>query len=81
MENLYVEPLNEKSLETEQYREYDFQGRIYKIENPVKLYNRTNGTTHRVVDKDGVVHCLPAPGHLGCVLRWKTKDEKVPVNF
>lgn len=28
-------------------------------------------TTHRVTGSDGVVHCLPAPGNNGCVLRWK----------
>jgi hypothetical protein len=80
--NIEVDPLmNERNIETEEYREYDFQNRVYRINNPVKLYIRPKGTTHRILDKDGVIHCVPAPGHLGCVLRWKTKDQNVPVNF
>lgn len=55
----------------EEWREYDFAGRIYRIEQPVRIYLRPGGTTHRVEDRAGVVHCVPAPGHHGCVLRWK----------
>lgn len=73
--------MTDTPLTTEAYREYDFGGRVYKIENPQKLYMRVGGTTHRVVDSEGVVHCLPAPGVNGCVLRWKTKDTATPVNF
>jgi hypothetical protein len=63
----------------EQWREYDFGGRSYRIDNPDSLYVGT--TTHRVVDSQGVVHCLPAPGTNGCVLRWKSVDESKPVAF
>ncbi len=73
--------LKESSLATEAYREYDFGGRTYRINDPKSLFIRVGGTTHRVVDKDGVVHCVPAPGNNGCVLRWKNKNTKVPVNF
>ncbi len=73
--------LNEKDITTELYREYDFSGRVYRIDNPVKLFYRNGGTTHRVVGKDDVVHCVPAPGVDGCVLRWVNKDKAVPVNF
>jgi hypothetical protein len=38
-------------------------------------------TTHRVVDGAGVVHCVPNVGKNGCVLRWKSKDAKHPVDF
>lgn len=55
---------------TEKWREYDFGGRTYRIDNPVTLFFRKAGTTHRVVDSNGIVHCVPAPGHFGCVLRW-----------
>lgn len=61
--------------------EYDFGGRVYRIGNPVELYTRPGGTTHRVVDSAGVVHCVPAPGIFGCVLRWQTKDLNNPVQF
>ena len=31
--------------------------------------------------EDGVVHCVPAPGQNGCVLRWATRNRKKPVDF
>ena len=68
-------------LTTEAYREYDFGGRVYRIEAPITLFYRPGGTTHRVVTAEGVVHCIPAPGVGGCVLRWQNKDTSVPVNF
>jgi hypothetical protein len=55
----------------EEWREYDFQGRVYRIEQPVLVQWRSDGITHRVTDAQGIVHCVPAPGHHGCVLRWK----------
>jgi len=55
----------------EDWREYDFNGRIYRIEKPVSVQFRPGGTTHRVVDSDGIVHSVPAPGAGDCVLRWK----------
>lgn len=73
----------EKSLEDEEFREYEYcdQGssRIYRIDNPVTLF--VGATTHRVVDKTGLVHCLPAPGRFACVLRWKPRDASNPVAF
>lgn len=71
--------MDAKDLSKEMAREYDFGGRIYRIENPVSLYIGT--TTHRVLDAAGVVHCVPAPGELGCVLRWFPKDTSAPVQF
>lgn len=61
------------SLRDEQYREYDFGGRVYRINKPKDVYFRIGGTTHRVVDSVGIVHCVPAPGISGCILRWKIK--------
>jgi hypothetical protein len=75
-----VEPCD---ISAEAYREYDFifgdEARLYRIDNPVSLYIGTS--THRVVDGEGVVHCIPAPGHFGCVLRWKPKPGNGPVQF
>ena len=68
-------------LSKELWREYDFGGREYRIADPVELYARPGGTTHRVVDKEGTVHCCPAPGQHGCVLRWKPRDSGEPVQF
>ena len=55
----------------EEWREYDFGGRVYTIAAPVSVQFRPGGETHRVTDSAGVVHCVPAPGVNGCVLRWK----------
>lgn len=67
------------SLRAESIREYDFGGRVYQIIYPQKLYIGT--TTHRVVDSKGIVHCVPAPGQQGCVLRWYPRDKTKPVQF
>ena len=71
--------MESKDLTSEQYREYDFQGRVYRIDSPVSLFVGT--TTHRVVDVSGVVHCVPSPGISGCVLRWQPKSASSPVQF
>jgi hypothetical protein len=57
----------------EEWREYEFNGREkpYRIDKPVSVEFRPDSTTHRVTDSGGIVHCVPAPGHHGCVLRWK----------
>jgi hypothetical protein len=75
--------LNPGDLTDELWREYDFPGREkpYRIETPRALYVRPGGTTHRVVDSQGVVHCVPAPGQSGCVLRWMPRDGSKPVAF
>lgn len=65
--------LTKGNLRSEQWREYDFGGRVYRITAPRTLYTRPNGTTHRVVDAKGLVHCVPAPGVNGCVLRWQNR--------
>lgn len=68
-----------KDITKEQWREYDFGGRVYRIDGPVSLYVGT--ATHRVLDASGTVHCVPSPGEHGCVLRWKPKDATDPVQF
>ena len=83
--------LKEFDISHELWREYDFFGgikdstgeimRIYRINNPQKLFIRDGGKTHRVVDDKGVAHCVPTVGFLGCVLRWKNPDGEKPVNF
>ena len=63
------------------WREYDFSGRVYRIVRPQTLWMREGGSTHRVVDGDGIVHLVPAPGVSGCVVRWKKEDGYAPVDF
>lgn len=85
-----------KCIEDELYREYEFDevrqnkdgnlvrtGKriVYKIDNPVFLYLRPGGTTHRIVDDLGVAHCVPSIGIMGCVVRWRNKEGVEPVNF
>jgi hypothetical protein len=76
----------EYDLTDEVWREYEFgdsneHAYTYRIEAPKSLFLVPNGTTHRVLDSEGVVHCVPAVGRLGCVLRWKPKPGKDPVAF
>jgi len=73
--------LQKRNITTELWREYDFGGRVYRIINPKELYYRVGGTTHRVVADDNVVHCVPAPGYCGCILRWQNRDPSKPVEF
>ena len=73
--------LLEFDITCEMWREYLFPQAKYRIDNPVKLFLREGGTTHRVLDSNGVVHCLPAPGFNGCALRWKNREGESPCNF
>ena len=68
-----------RDLSKEEYREYEFGGTTYRVTAPRKLW--IGSTTHRVLDAEGIVHCVPAPGEKGCVLRWKPKDAGEPVQF
>lgn len=72
-------PMEPKDISTELWREYDFGGRVYRIDLPKDLYIGTS--THRVVDITGMVHCVPAVGYHGCVLRWQSKDGGPDVRF
>jgi hypothetical protein len=71
--------MDRKDLTPELWREYDWAGRVYRINNPIALWVGT--TTHRVLDNEDVVHCVPNVGEKGCVLRWQNKDKSEPVNF
>ncbi len=72
-----------RDLSGELWRVYDFQydgpGRIYRIEEPRLLW--VGETTHRVLDAKGIMHLVPAPGHLGCVVQWKPRNAEEPVQF
>lgn len=62
----------------ELWRNYTFSsehGPIeYQIDDPQIVIFRPEGSTHRVVDREGVVHCVPSPGYHGCVLTWQTRE-------
>lgn len=69
----------------EEWREYSWIDPVkkervtYRIEGVKEVYFYNGCTTHRVVDKEGVAHCVPAIGYHGCVLRWKSKKGLPPV--
>lgn len=65
----------------EAYREYAFDGTVYRIDNPKALYYRKAGSTHRILDGNGVVHCVPFGKGTGSVLRWKNREGLDPVQF
>lgn len=65
--------MRSNDLTGEVYREYQFAGQVYRIDSPVKLFYAVGGTTHRVLDAEGVVHCVPTVGERGCILRWKPR--------
>lgn len=73
--------LTAHDISCEEWREYDWVGRVYRIERPVTLYLKSDGTIHRVLDEDGVVHCVPTVGERGCALRWKNKPGHAPAEF
>jgi hypothetical protein len=70
-------------LTDELWREYEFWdgGKMitYRIVSPERLVVGT--TTHRVLDLQGVVHCVPNIGRYGCVLRWKVKPGRPAIAF
>lgn len=79
--------LIEMDISKELWREYDWaepvsgQRRVYRIEKPVKVLFYRGCTTHRVIDSEGIAHCVPAVGYYGCALRWKNSDPAKPVNW
>lgn len=80
-----------RSVTDELWREYEYFGPVvgddegvqslYHIDHPVMVYFRPDGRFHRILDSEGIVHCVPAPGQFGCVLRWMPKDAKNPVQL
>lgn len=75
-----VAGLKLSDISCELYREYVIDGTPYRIAEPVGLYIREGGTTHRVVDSLGITHCVPFPA-AKTVLRWKNRAGFAPVKF
>jgi hypothetical protein len=84
--------LIKKRIDNELWRSYEWivpelsdndshELREYIIVNPRYVYIRSGRFTHRVVDADGISHCVPAPGRYGCVLKWENPKETESVNF
>ncbi len=75
--------LNEGDLRGEVKRTYHFaSGHEYHIFDPVTLYTRPGGTTHRVLDETGTVHCIAFPGpNADTIVTWQPKQEDKPVSF
>lgn len=69
----------------ELYREVltlDSEGKVktrYRIDKPRTLIIREGGTTHKVIDADGLVHMYHyVPG---VIVRWMPKNKTKPVKF
>lgn len=65
-------------LTKEEWREYDFIGEDYHINNPVTLWITEH--SHRVLDKAGVVHWVPFDKD-SSIFRWKPRDVSDPIQF
>lgn len=57
------------------------KGLEYTINEPVTLIIRKGGSTHRVVDATGQVHCYPAPETGHSIISWIPRDKVEPVQF
>jgi len=70
-------------ISSEEYRTIIFPGldAEYRIDHPVTLIIRKGGTTHRVVDENGEVHCYLDPSLGLTVIKWKSKEGEAPVAF
>lgn len=81
--NLSDDDYIKSDISIEQFREVVLQNNtVYRINNPIMLVVRKGGSTHRVVDSDGVVHCYAAPELGKTVIRWKNRDnEGRPIIF
>ena len=75
--------LNAGDISDEESRTYVFaSGHQYLIFAPVTLFTRPGGTTHRVVDANGTVHCVAFPGpNADTVVHWKPRHADQPVKF
>jgi hypothetical protein len=62
------------------YREYLVPGRSesYVIDYPLALMIRPGGASHRVIDKDGLAHCIPMAG---TIVRWFNGEGEPPCTF
>ena len=63
------------SLENEEWRVYDLPTGKYVVTNPKTLW--VGETTHRVLDEEGIVHCVLR----NVPIRWCPRDPKNPVQF
>ena len=52
-----------------------------RIDNPATLIIRKGGSTHRVVDSDGVVYCYVAPETGHSYIKWMARPSKPAVRF
>ena len=76
-----------RDISCEEYREYEFVSDnpgsrlIYRIDRPQVLVMRNGGATNRVIDAEGVAHCIHFNPHCAVVLRWKNWPEQSSVMF
>lgn len=76
------ENYTQADISSEEWRQVELEGNLkVHIQHPQTLIIRKGGSTHRVIDKEGVVHCYAAPETGKSVIRWKSKEGEPPVKF
>ena len=67
----------------EMWREYEYNGHVFRVDQPVALILRVGSTGHRIVDTENDAHYFPGPSTLGkaVALRWCNGDENSAVYF
>jgi|GEM_PF-3137536 len=65
----------------EEYRVVITNDLVHRIDNPKTLVLRKGGSTHRVIDQQGLVHCYAAPETGKSILQWKARPGKQDVIF
>jgi hypothetical protein len=50
--------------------------RAVRIDRPKELFCRPGGTTHRIVDEDGLVYIVPSVGVMGCFITYKPRADR-----
>lgn len=70
------QPFVDQDVSAEEWREYEWTDpatkarTTYRINSPARVViPRRGASTHRVIDKDGILHVVPAVGAHGCVIR------------
>lgn len=75
------EGMTKSDVTVEAWREYVFSdGFVYRVADPCILYvkRKPEGDSHRVVDREGVIHYVPTGWR---ILRWHNKAGAPEVAF
>ena len=75
-----IDRLTLMNISDETVRTYYTMGvKVHEIVDPIAVYIRPGGTTHRVVDSTGLVHCVAFPNMGRTTFTWRNHDQTTPV--